>query len=167
MLTEHNEVEFRLKATRSAKDFTPAVGAKIPKGVKAQSLPTPVLSQMPELRDYLYVKMKDRVLIVNGMTNQIVDMFPETQPRKSPPRRWDQFSKSRWCAWRFGTWGTASTCADSFSDLATYSERASPAEVGDQIAFARILLKWHFRLFQRNRSKAEMTIGICHVCSTR
>jgi len=80
VLTEHNEVEFRLKATRSAKDFTPAVGAKIPKGVKAQSLPTPVLSQMPELRDYLYVKMKDRVLIVNGMTNQIVDMFPETQP---------------------------------------------------------------------------------------
>jgi hypothetical protein len=80
VLTEHNEVEFRLKATRSAKDFTPAVGAKIPKGVKAQSLPTPVLSQMPELRDYLYVKMKDQVLIVNGMTNQIVDMFPETQP---------------------------------------------------------------------------------------
>ena len=80
VLTEQNEVEFRLKATRSAKDFTPAVGAKIPKGVKAQSLPTPVLSQMPELRDYLYVKMKDRVLIVNGMTNQIVDMFPETQP---------------------------------------------------------------------------------------
>jgi len=24
--------------------------------------------------------MKDQVLIVNGMTNQIVDMFPETQP---------------------------------------------------------------------------------------
>src|SRR3974390_2201911 len=80
VLTEHNEVEFRLKATKSAKDFTPAVGTMIPKGVKAQSLPTPVLSQIPELRDYLYVKMKDQVLIVNGMTNQIVDMFPETQP---------------------------------------------------------------------------------------
>jgi hypothetical protein len=80
VLTEHNEVEFRLKATKSAKDFTPVVGAKIPKGVKAQSLPTPVLSQIPELRDYMYVKMKDQVLIVNGMTNKIVDMFPETQP---------------------------------------------------------------------------------------
>src|SRR5215469_17029390 len=54
VLTEHNEVEFRLKATKSAKDFTPVVGAKIPKGVKAQSLPTPVLSQVPELRDYMY-----------------------------------------------------------------------------------------------------------------
>ncbi len=35
---------------------------------------------LPELRDYLYVKMKDQVLIVNGMTNKIVDMFSETQP---------------------------------------------------------------------------------------
>ena len=64
----------------AAKDFAPVVGAKIAKGIKAQSLPTPVLSQIPELRDYMYVKMKDQVLIVNGMTNQIVDMFPETQP---------------------------------------------------------------------------------------
>jgi hypothetical protein len=80
VLTEHNEVEFRLKATKSAKDFTPAVGAPLPKGVKAHSLPKPVLSRMPELRDYMYVKMKDDVLIVNGMTNKIVDLFPETQP---------------------------------------------------------------------------------------
>jgi hypothetical protein len=80
VLTEHNEVEFRLKATKPAKDFTPVVGATIPKGVKAQSLPTSVLSQLPELRDYMYVKMKDQVLIVNGMTNKIVDMFPEKQP---------------------------------------------------------------------------------------
>jgi hypothetical protein len=80
VLTEHNEIEFRLAATKAAKDFTPAVDAKIPKGVKAQSLPTPVLSEMPELRDYMYVKMKDQVLIVNGMTNKIVDVFSETQP---------------------------------------------------------------------------------------
>jgi hypothetical protein len=80
VLTGHNEVEFRLKATEPAKDFAPVVGATIPKGVKAQSLPMPVLSQMPELRDYMYVKMKDQVLIVDGMTNEIVDMFPETQP---------------------------------------------------------------------------------------
>jgi hypothetical protein len=80
VLTEHNEVEFRLKATKPAKDFNPVVGATIPMGVKAQSLPTAVLSQTPELRDYMYVKMKDQVLIVNGMTNKIVDMFSETQP---------------------------------------------------------------------------------------
>ena len=80
VLTEHNEVEFRLKATKSAKDFAPAIGRALPKGVKANSLPIGVLSQIPELRDYMYVKMKDHVLIVNGMTNRIVDMFSETQP---------------------------------------------------------------------------------------
>jgi hypothetical protein len=80
VLTEHNEVQFRQKATKPAKDFTPAVGATLPKGIEAQALPTPVLSQIPELRDYKYVKMKDQVLIVNGMTKKIVDMFPETQP---------------------------------------------------------------------------------------
>jgi len=80
VLTEHNEVEFRLASTKSAKSFTPAIGANIPKGIKAQSLPMPVLSQMPQLRDYMYVKMKDQVLIVNGMTSQIVDVFAETQP---------------------------------------------------------------------------------------
>jgi hypothetical protein len=74
VLTEHNEVEFRLKTAKSAKDFTPAVGAILPKGVKAQSLPITVLARMPELRDYMYVKMKDQVLIVNGLTNEIVDM---------------------------------------------------------------------------------------------
>ncbi|MCK1712514.1 MULTISPECIES: hypothetical protein [unclassified Bradyrhizobium] len=31
VLTEHNEVQFRLAATKSAKDFTPAVGATLPK----------------------------------------------------------------------------------------------------------------------------------------
>jgi len=56
------------------------VGVTLPKGVKAQSLPTRVLSQIPELRDYMYVKMKDQVLIVNGMTNRIVDVFSETKP---------------------------------------------------------------------------------------
>jgi hypothetical protein len=63
VLTEHNEVEFRLKAAEAAKDFAPDVGAKIPKGVKAQSPPTPVLAQMPELRDYMYVKAAVRLSV--------------------------------------------------------------------------------------------------------
>src|SRR5262249_41458812 len=62
------------------------------------------------------------------------------------------FSKGRWCAWRFETRGDRSSRADSFSGLPTYSERASPAEVGDQLAFARISLMRHFRLFQHNRA---------------
>ncbi len=80
VLPEHNAVEFQLKTTKSAKSFTPEIGEKLPKGVKAQALPIPIRSQIPELRDYWYVKMKDQVLIVDGMTNKIVDMFSETQP---------------------------------------------------------------------------------------
>jgi len=34
VLAEDNEVQFRLKATKPAKDFNPVVGATIPKGVK-------------------------------------------------------------------------------------------------------------------------------------
>jgi hypothetical protein len=80
VLTLHNEIEFQLKSSKSAKDFAPAVGAKLPAGIEGQSLPLPVLLQIPQLRDYKYVKMKDQVLIVNGMTRTIVDMFPETKP---------------------------------------------------------------------------------------
>ena len=74
------EVEFHLKATKSAKDFAPKVGAKLPKGITGHSLPPAVLSQLPQLRDYKYVTMKDQVLIVNAMTKEIVDVFSETQP---------------------------------------------------------------------------------------
>ena len=80
VLVEHTEVEFHLKATKAVKDFTPAVGAKLPKGVTGHSLPSAVLSEVPQLRDYKYVKMKDQVLIVNAMTKTIVDLFSETQP---------------------------------------------------------------------------------------
>jgi hypothetical protein len=40
LLTKHTEVEFRLKATKSAKDFTPKIGAALPKGVKPDGLPS-------------------------------------------------------------------------------------------------------------------------------
>lgn len=80
VLSQHSDVEFHLKTTKSAKSFTPQVGLKLPKGVKGHSLPPAVLSQMPQLRDYKYVAMKDQVLIVNAMTKKIVDVFPETKP---------------------------------------------------------------------------------------
>lgn len=80
VLGQNTEVEFHLKTTKSAKDFTPKVGAKLPKGVTGHSLPPAVLSQLPQLRDYKYVTMKDQVLIVNAMTKMIVDVFSETQP---------------------------------------------------------------------------------------
>jgi hypothetical protein len=37
--------------------------------------------QIPELADYGYAKMKDQILLVNAMTDKIVDIIPETQPQ--------------------------------------------------------------------------------------
>ena len=75
VLGQNTEVEFHLKTTKSAKDFTPQVGTKLPKGVTGHSLPPAVLAKLPQLRDYKYVTMKDQVLIVNAMTKTIVDLF--------------------------------------------------------------------------------------------
>jgi hypothetical protein len=77
LLTRHTEVEFRLKATKSAKDFTPKIGVKLPKGVKPDGLPSELTQKIPQLADYGYAKMKDQILIVNELTGEIADMIPE------------------------------------------------------------------------------------------
>jgi hypothetical protein len=83
LLTKDTEVEFRLKTTQSAKDFTPKIGPTLPKGVKPDGLPLELTQQIPELADYGYSKMKDQILLVNEMTGKIVDIIPETQPQTS------------------------------------------------------------------------------------
>jgi len=83
LLTKDTEVEFRLSTTKSAKDFSPKIGATLPKGVKPDGLPSELTQQIPELADYGYSKMKDQILLVNEMTGKIVDIIPETQPQTS------------------------------------------------------------------------------------
>jgi hypothetical protein len=81
LLTKDTEVEFKLKTTKSAANFTPKLGATLPKGVKPLGLPSELTQRIPELADYGYTKMKEQILLVNEMTNKIVDIFPETQPQ--------------------------------------------------------------------------------------
>ena len=76
--TKNTEVTFQRKTTKPAQSFNPAMGAKIPTGLKAHSLPPPLIYQMPTLKHYTYLKFKGQVLIVNPMTGKIVDMFSET-----------------------------------------------------------------------------------------
>src|SRR5215469_18819827 len=83
LLTKHTEVEFRLKTTKPAKDFTPKIGSKLPNGVKPDGLPSELTQAIPQLADYGYSKMKDQILLVNEMTGKIVDIIPETQPQTS------------------------------------------------------------------------------------
>jgi hypothetical protein len=86
LLTKDTEVEFRLKTTQSAKDFTPTIGATLPKGVKPDGLPSELTQQIPDLADYGYSKMKDQILLVNAMTGKIVEIIPETQPQTNGQR---------------------------------------------------------------------------------
>lgn len=81
LLTKHNEVEFKLKGTKPAKDFTPRIGAKLPKGIKPDGLPLPLIRRIPQLVDYGYAKMKDQILLVNEMSGKIVAIIPETRPQ--------------------------------------------------------------------------------------
>jgi len=75
---KNTEVSFQLKTTKPAESFEPAIGAKIPPGLKAHALPPPLIYEMPVLKRYTYLKFKGQVLIVNPMSDQVADMFPET-----------------------------------------------------------------------------------------
>lgn len=86
LLTKHTEVEFQLKSTKSAKDFTPQKGAKLPKGIKPDGLPFELIQKIPQLADYGYTKMKDQILLVNALTGKIVEIIPETQSQTSGQR---------------------------------------------------------------------------------
>ena len=74
---ENTEVTFGTKTTKPTESFNPTVGAKIPASLKPHTLPPPVLSQMPEMKRYTYLKFKHQVLIVDPMSRKVVDMFPE------------------------------------------------------------------------------------------
>jgi hypothetical protein len=74
---ENTEVTFGTQTTRPTQSFNPTVGAKIPASLIPHTLPPPVISQMPELKQYTYLKFKHQVLIINPMTRAIADMFPE------------------------------------------------------------------------------------------
>jgi hypothetical protein len=74
---ENTEVQFSLKSNKPAQAFAPSVGAKIPAGLHPHTLPPPLLTEMPALKRYTYLKFKQQVLIVDPMSRKIVDMFAE------------------------------------------------------------------------------------------
>ena len=76
--SEDTEVSFAIKPAKGAESFEPSVGAKVPNALKLHPLPRPLIYQMQPLKRYTYIKFKHPVLIVNPMTREIVDMFPES-----------------------------------------------------------------------------------------
>jgi hypothetical protein len=77
VMQQRSEVSFAIKAAKPDKDFQPAVGEKLAKGLQAHPLPRPLVDQLPALKRFTYVKFKDDVLIVNPMTKMIVEVIPQ------------------------------------------------------------------------------------------
>jgi Protein of unknown function (DUF1236) len=76
--SQDTEVSFALKNAKATQSFEPSVGAKVPKGLSLHPLPQPLVAEIKPLEQYTYVRFKHRVLIVNPMTRDIVDMFPQS-----------------------------------------------------------------------------------------
>jgi hypothetical protein len=78
VLSTHNtEVDLALKSNAPAKSFEAKVDETIPKQLKPEAFPPPLINEIPATREYSYLKFKGQVLIVNPMTHKIVDLFPE------------------------------------------------------------------------------------------
>jgi hypothetical protein len=75
--SEDTEISFALKEAKTATNFQPSVGAKVPGALKLHPLPRPLVYEIQPLERYTYVKFRHQVLVVNPMTREIVDMFPE------------------------------------------------------------------------------------------
>lgn len=86
LTAKNSQIEFKLKTTKKAQDFTPQVGAKAPKGVKPLGIPSELTRKIPQLADYGYAKMKGQILIVNEMTDKIAAIVPETRPQTTGQR---------------------------------------------------------------------------------
>ena len=80
VISRHNDAEADKSQAEKLKDFQPRTGEKLPTGIDPDGFPEPVLTQVPALRDYSYVVIKDQVVIVNAMTREIVDVFPDNKP---------------------------------------------------------------------------------------
>jgi len=57
--------------------FTPAVGAKVPtqKKLHEHPLPRPLVYEIPVLKNYYYVQLADKVLIVDPMTKKVAEVI--------------------------------------------------------------------------------------------
>jgi hypothetical protein len=80
--------------------FQGEVGSKVPDSMNARQLPNEVTSQVPQTRTYLFVKLPDRILLIDPQTRTVAEVVPnragttgsgspQSQPSgapQSPPR---------------------------------------------------------------------------------
>jgi Protein of unknown function (DUF1236) len=67
------------RAQSAPSDFDGRVGTKVPDSMAPKSLPSDVTAQVPEAQRYLFVKMPDRVLLIDPDNKTIVEIVPSEQ----------------------------------------------------------------------------------------
>ena len=77
LTTTHSETTLTKKSTPAEQNFRPQVGAKIPGGFHPHGIPKPLITEIPMLKQYAYMKFNNQILIVDGTTKEIVDVIPE------------------------------------------------------------------------------------------
>jgi hypothetical protein len=77
LTTTHTETTLNKKSTPDEKDFKPVVGATVPGGFHVDGLPQPLISEIPVLKQYGYVKFNNQILIVDATTKKVVEQIPE------------------------------------------------------------------------------------------
>src|SRR6202140_3309391 len=64
--------------SQSAPAAQPQVGDKMPDSMNAQSLPTNVTNQVPEAKNLLFVKLPDRVLLIDPDSKMVSEIVMDT-----------------------------------------------------------------------------------------
>jgi hypothetical protein len=61
---------------QSAPNFRGQVGSKLPDSVNARALPNQVTDQVPETKTYLFVKLPDRILLIDPDSKLVAEIVP-------------------------------------------------------------------------------------------
>jgi hypothetical protein len=61
--------------SQSVAGFQGQVGSKLPDSAKAQSLPSDVSAQVPEAKDLLFVKLPDRIVLIDPDTKMVAEII--------------------------------------------------------------------------------------------
>ncbi len=77
LTTAHTEITPSKKSTPDEQKFKPAIGVKVPGGFHITGLPQPLISEIPVLKQYGYLKFNNQILIVDGTTKKVVEQIPE------------------------------------------------------------------------------------------
>lgn len=77
LTTTHTETVLTKKSSSAQKNFKPEVGGKIPAGFHPHGIPRPLITEIPVLKQYAYLKFNDQILIIDATDKTIVEMIPE------------------------------------------------------------------------------------------